>query len=388
MNRGSRSRSPLPSSNSSCPPTADDYNDVLRPLRACEYCRQHKVRCDIDQRDPGGSCGRCVKAGRDCISGSYSRKRRKTTDSRVLELESKVEKLTVRLDEMERKEAGHEGPRGVREPMPATPAAVRPPPETETEKDPIDRQLLSVELAGRMFQYYVTELSAVLPAVVFPPGTASSDIRRHKPVLFLAILVVASGEFDHSLQERLHDELMRTLADQIVCRGLKSLELVQALTVTVLWSHPPEHIGNGRVNQLVHMAAIMASDIAINRPNLNKRAPLDESRGEQQWNDQFPAGTGWRFIVGSVKTDPSLPESRRAVLTCYFMCSTFVFSALTLVFLGEWRGQEADSLDIKKKVLLDGCGASICSRSPTTSPSVWSSLRRRPSLASSPPTRT
>lgn len=329
MDRGSRSRSPLPSSNSSCPPTVDDYNDVLRPLRACEYCRQHKVRCDIDQRDPGGSCGRCVKANRDCVSGSYSRKRRKTTESRVLELESKVEKLMVRLDEMERKEAGHEGPKGVREPMPTAPAAVLSSPETE--KDPIDRQLLSVELAGRMFQYYVAELSSILPAVVFAPGTASSDIRRHKPVLFLAILVVASGEFDYSLQELLHNELMRTLADQIVCRGLKSLELIQALTVSVLWSHPPENIGNGRVNQLVHMAAIMASDIAINRPNPNKRAPLDESRNEQQWNDQFPAGTGWRFLVGGAKTDSSLPESRRAVLTCYFMCSTFVFSALTPV---------------------------------------------------------
>lgn len=340
MNRRSHSRSPLPSSNSSCPPTVDDYNDILRPLRACEYCRQHKVRCDIDQRDPGGSCGRCVKANRDCVSGSYSRKRRRTTDSRVLELESKVEKLMVRLDEMERKD---EGPKGAREPVSS---AVRPPPETE--RDPIDRQLLSVELAGRMFQYYVAEMSSILPAVVFAPGTASSDIRRHKPVLFLAILVVASGEFDDSLQERLHDELMRTLADQIVCRGLKSLELIQALTVTVLWSHPPEHIGNGRVNQLVHMAAIMASDIAINRPNPNKRAPLDESRGEQQWNDQFPAGTGWRFIVGGAKTDSSLPESRRAVLTCYYMCSTFVFPALALVSGGN-EGVKRLILWISKK---------------------------------------
>lgn len=342
MDRASRSRSPLPSSNSSCPATADDYNDTLRPLRACEYCRQHKVRCDIDQRDPVGSCGRCVKAGRDCVSGSYSRKRRKTTDSRVMELESRVERLTTRLDEIERG-------RGMRVPVVAAVAAVAATATAtataaaaavdplETEKDPIDRQLLSVEMAGRIFQYYVTEMSTILPAVVFAPGTASSDIRRHKPVLFLAILVAASGEFDDALRERLHGELMRVLSDQIICRGLKSLEIIQALVITVLWYQLAEHIGNGRLNQLVHMAAIMASDIAINKPNTNVRAPLDpgaDARGEQQWNDQFPAGTGWRFIIGNVKCDPSLPESRRALLACYFMCSKFVFSALWGGFKG------------------------------------------------------
>lgn len=187
-------------------------------------------------------------------------------------------------------------------------------------------------MAGRIFQHYVTEMSTILPAVVFAPGTASSDIRRHKPVLFLAILVAASGEFDDALRERLHGELMRVLSDQIICRGLKSLEIIQALVITVLWYQPAEHIGNGRLNQLVHMAAIMASDIAINKSNANQRVPLDpgaDARGEQQWNDQFPAGSmAWRFVVGSVKCDPSLPESRRALLACYFLCSKFVFSAL------------------------------------------------------------
>lgn len=346
---GSGSRSPaLTSSNSSCPdpPAAgDDYNDTLRPLRACEYCRQHKVRCDLDQRDPSGSCGRCLKANRDCISGSYSRKRRKTTDSRVLDLESRVERLTSRLNELERKDkdrnekereetASHRSRGGGDTPILPTVAVPQSTDTIQSGSDVIDRQVLSVELAGRMFQHFVIVMSPIIPVVVFSPGTASSDIRRHKPILFLAILVAASGEFDGTLQERLHPELLRVLSDQIICRGTKSLEIIQALTIAVQWHHPAENIGNGRFNQLVHMAAVMANDISITKDNASKRIQQDanaEAKGEQQWNDQFPPGVGWRFIIGGVRVDSSLPESRRALLSCYFMCATFVFSVHPLI---------------------------------------------------------
>lgn len=346
----SGSRSPaLNSSNSSgpdprsTPAAGDDYNDVLRPLRACEYCRQHKVRCDLDQRDPSGSCSRCLKANRDCISGSYSRKRRKTTDSRVLDLESKVERLTSRLNEIERKsgdksEKEHEQTTNRQDraesdtPILPTVAIQQLPDTIQPGSDVIDRGIVSVELAGRIFQHYVVELSTMIPAVVFPPGTSSSDIRRHKPILFLAILTAASGEFDGTLQERLHPELLKVLSDQIICRGLKSLEILQTLAITVLWHHPADNIGNGRLNQLVHMAAIMAYDLSICRANAYRRGHPDaDAKGEQQWNDQFPPGVGWRFIIGGVKSDSSLPESRRAVLSCYFMCSWFVFSAYLLI---------------------------------------------------------
>lgn len=356
------SRSPLTSSNSSCPDpnptptptptTADDDPHVSRPPRACEYCRQHKVRCDIDLRDPSGSCGRCQKAGRDCVSSSYSRKRRKTTDSRVLDLERKVERLTSRLDGLERRSGfegggsgeGHEQPTGehssgyqipggsdTRTP----PAVVVQPPNssdtTQIQEDVIDRQILSIELAGRMFQHYITKLVPVFPAVVFSPDTASSDIRRQKPILFLAILSVASGEFDTKLQGKLYKELLKCFADQIIFRGTKSLELIQALTVSVLWHQPPETSGGNNLNQFIHMAAVMASDIAITKSSSSKKLPgpaTDMSTKAEPLSDHFPMGAGWRLMIWGCNPDASLPECRRAFLSCYFMCSKFVPSPL------------------------------------------------------------
>ncbi len=66
--------------------------DSKRP-RACEACRGLKVKCEFDPANPHGPCKRCVKAHRNCQVTIPSRKRQKKTDSRVAELEKKLEVL-------------------------------------------------------------------------------------------------------------------------------------------------------------------------------------------------------------------------------------------------------------------------------------------------------
>ena len=68
--------------------------DSKRP-RACEACRGLKVRCEPDPVK--GTCRRCAKAGRNCVVTAPSRKRQKKTDSRVAELERKIDALTASL---------------------------------------------------------------------------------------------------------------------------------------------------------------------------------------------------------------------------------------------------------------------------------------------------
>jgi len=71
-------------------------NDPKRP-RACEACRGLKVRCEPDPNNPDGPCKRCAKANRNCVITQPSRKRQKKTDSRVAELEKKIDALTATL---------------------------------------------------------------------------------------------------------------------------------------------------------------------------------------------------------------------------------------------------------------------------------------------------
>lgn len=70
--------------------------DLKRP-RACDACRQLKVRCEPDDKNPPGSCKRCAKANRKCVVTPPTRKRQKKTDSRVSELEKKIDALTASL---------------------------------------------------------------------------------------------------------------------------------------------------------------------------------------------------------------------------------------------------------------------------------------------------
>ncbi|KGQ11902.1 hypothetical protein BBAD15_g2339 [Beauveria bassiana D1-5] len=66
-----------------------------KKLRACEACRGLKVRCEPDPND--GPCRRCKKANRRCVVTAPTRKRQRKTDSRVSELEKKIDALTASL---------------------------------------------------------------------------------------------------------------------------------------------------------------------------------------------------------------------------------------------------------------------------------------------------
>ncbi|KYK55553.1 Fungal specific transcription factor [Drechmeria coniospora] len=76
-------------------PSADGVD--AKKARACEACRGLKVRCEPDPNDEEGPCKRCRKAGRNCVVTAPTRKRQKKTDSRVSELEKKIDALTASL---------------------------------------------------------------------------------------------------------------------------------------------------------------------------------------------------------------------------------------------------------------------------------------------------
>ncbi|KAK5122581.1 hypothetical protein LTR85_003844 [Meristemomyces frigidus] len=87
----------------------DNHGDDPKRPRACEACRGLKVRCDQDPAQPDIPCKRCAKAGRPCVITQPSRKRQKKADSRVAELEKKLDALTAALHQQQGTGAGHYG---------------------------------------------------------------------------------------------------------------------------------------------------------------------------------------------------------------------------------------------------------------------------------------
>ncbi|KJZ77851.1 hypothetical protein HIM_02488 [Hirsutella minnesotensis 3608] len=370
--------------------------------QACEACRGLKVRCDPDPDDDEGPCRRCRKAGRNCVTTRPTRKRQKKTDSRVLELERKIDALTASLQARVAPPPGFVAPpaagasagvaaHGARAPGEAlgaiwghraadegaqtqspaagdqsrphqrTPAPVagqkrksthhgdgpddndgdhrRGPamawpvlvPST-TQGDIVERGLVSKATAAELFSRYKESMIRHLPAVVFPPGTTSAELRRTRPYLFLAVMAAAASE-RHELQRVLHKELMQLFAYKIVVAGEKNLELVQALQVAVIWYWPPENFEELKFYQLVHMAAVMALDIGLGKragPSCRGGSAAAAAGGAASSSSGQPP-VGWRDggpgqFKRQPQPDPTSIECRRAWLACHFFAANTAMS--------------------------------------------------------------
>ncbi len=426
-----------------------------KKARACEACRGLKVRCESDMNNPDGPCKRCAKAGRECVVTAPTRKRQKKTDSRVAELEKKIDALTATLsatrsdseprrdprsgempngEPKERRRlneeiwiptrespeevrpspglgarstswAGRIDPRLDPRLSPAQPAPVRastsmstvttrkrkqssesqttsgnspdiripgqpsavapegPSPPSENppsvhpflipkaprnstpstlapdppstlpasvdvpqyeHADVIDRRILSAELATKLFDRYVRDMAPQFPAVVFPPGTAASEIRKTRPTLFLGILSVAAGTSHPGIQKTLTKEIMKVLATRVICNGEKSLEIIQALHVVTIWYWPPEHFDELKFYQLIHMAAVMAIDLGIGKRLRHPKPRQPPGAGAGSSNGG--GGGFWREHPWrrTPQLNPESAEARRTWLTCYFECAKLV----------------------------------------------------------------
>ncbi|KAI0429241.1 hypothetical protein F5Y09DRAFT_310821 [Xylaria sp. FL1042] len=391
---------PAPTSASATAGTPHDPNDPKRP-RACEACRGLKVKCEPDLLNPDGPCKRCAKAGRECLVTQPTRKRQKKTDSRVAELEKKIDALTASLHASRGSTSGGAGAT----PQPAsTPVAhqhphpyrsevedasikiarewgppVFPPMEhghedgrrasqaqppmagqkrkfvdapdgaldgrgdlgaprmssagrDQPHPDVVDRGIIPLDEVPVLFQRYTDRMAVHLPAVVFPPGTTAADIRTRSPILFLAIMSVASSETPNT-QRQLVKELMQIFADEIVMRGHKSLELVQALIISVVWYFPPEHFEELKFYQMVHLAAVMALDIGLGRRKNSPKSSLIP----YTWQDHP--------FRKQPLPDPSTIESRRTWLAVYFLASN-VAMALHRPNLIRWQSFMTECMDI------------------------------------------
>lgn len=328
--------------------------ETKRP-RACEPCRQLKVRCDANPTQPDGACKRCAKAGRQCIVTAPTRKRQKKTDTRVSELERKIDALTATLqagqhgqlnpgsstappstdqissrrwraessDLTGTKRAHDEissqggataqtsresGGRHWRTPFAG--GMVPPPSKPAIGADYVDvvnRGMISVEIATASFDRYVTLMAPEMPIVVFPPGTTMDQVRCEKPALFLSIIGVAVGKFKKEAQLPLITEFYRLIAESIVVKGNKSLELVQALLVQAIWYIPPDNLEELKFYQVIHMAIAVAMDLGLNRLSGGDLKPLSRLREIISKKDNGPV------------VDLDGPEARRTWLGCYFL---------------------------------------------------------------------
>ncbi|KAI5780023.1 hypothetical protein EDC01DRAFT_283988 [Geopyxis carbonaria] len=422
--------------------------DLKRP-RACESCRALKVRCQPhDPTKPTGPCRRCTKAGRECIFTVPTRKRQKKTDTKVAELEKKIDALTASLNATrqaratndeddedddgeghtpmsndtrgegspgrpyKRRRSDEDGPEStasmigsdglarvdpnvpnmnnrqqfpdvqkhMRQFLQSARARVAVPSYVTGEDrflptieymDVVDQQLLSIEMAVKLFHHYNENMAPTFPIVIFPSNMHPEELRKSMPTLFVAVLAVASGTSHPDLHRALQKETTRAFAERIMVNGEKSMELVKALLILSVWYYPPDRYEELKFYNLIHQAAIMALDLGLGK-NLSHlvdsrmqgsagnlaagdlRHTISEafnslSTKDKGSPDSLKSGGGGRpgkesskpVIVNEPKgppggpkpgqpknpfPDPTTIESRRTWLACYWSCSHVAIS--------------------------------------------------------------
>ncbi|CRK48630.1 hypothetical protein BN1723_008123 [Verticillium longisporum] len=304
----------------------------VQRARACDSCRGLKVRCISNNSH--GPCLRCRKATRVCVTTvppAGSRKVRKKTVSRVTELEKKIDLLTASLragraeaaaDSLDNSSAGGGGesntpPTGGAAGMPAG--------------DIVDRGIISSQKADALLSRYNTQLVPHMPAVIFPPDLTATELRETRPTLFLAVATAASTDTPE-LQRLLSHELTRVFAEKIMIRAEKSLELVQALQITVTWYWLPDEYDQVHIYHLTTTCISMAIDIG-----LGGCTPLKPT---------VPYGAyAFSRATQISAIDPTALDARRTWLVCYFMASNTAY-AMKRPLLLRWTRAMTESLEV------------------------------------------
>ncbi|POS84930.1 hypothetical protein EPUL_004992 [Erysiphe pulchra] len=397
------------------------FNDPKRS-RACEACRGLKVRCEPDPNSLDDTCKRCAKANRVCIVTAPSRKRRKKTDSRVAELEKKIDALTASLAAQRSGSISitqRSDSEDINEPQPIPnqlrndsfpqstnenyissikssfdnhggewPSYTKADLELRTSPskpttdqnikhsgkmqlklpsstsnfskknsgpirslldstarlapideyvDVIDRGLLTLEMASRIFTDFMRDMIPTIPILAFPLGTTSASVRKSTPILFLSILCAGSSISYIHLQTALSDEMTKVFSERILVSKYKSIELIQALQIASLWFRPVDRYEEINIYQLRYTAAIMAIDIGMGRKN---RSPLSRATGKTKDDTWFQNSCP---DVESI--DSGSLESRRTWLSCYLLCCSAAL-ILRRPNLIHWNSFTADCVEV------------------------------------------
>ena len=182
--------------------------------------------------------------------------------------------------------------------------------------DVIDRGLLSLASATQLFDTYVNHLVPHYPLVVFPEGYTAQELRHSRPTLFLAVIAAASGKSDPELSTLLNTEVLQAYATRMFINSEKSLELVQALTITSVWYSPPNDFRTLKFYEYIHMAATMALDIGLG-------TKPDVLQGEHYASRNPTSPELGYTTLSSTSTEPDAAriEDMRTFLACYLMCA-------------------------------------------------------------------
>ena len=246
--------------------------------RACDNCHSIKIKCELGSTGGSGPCSRCKRLSKDCVITPPKRQK-----DRVAELEAQVRTLTELLEQQKLLHAkaavgassDSDGSSGVEG-------------NANTDAGPQKKRKLSGDLVNgaslhddrkdpksieadafvpRETQQVILEkyLNQLVPVFPLCPITGNSDyesMRKSRPLLLQAIVYAGSpGVVSPDVQEQLGKIIMGLFAIEAIAEGVKSMELVQAMQIVVMYYRAPRNHTHISAFQMVEIMTSMAEKL-------------------------------------------------------------------------------------------------------------------------------
>ncbi|EED20847.1 conserved hypothetical protein [Talaromyces stipitatus ATCC 10500] len=261
--------------------------------RACMACTTAKAKCTPHSVN---MCQRCARLGKSCTYLDISQTKRKyrTSPSRVGLLEKKVEQLTSQLAVLARQngqtlpdtftpltnndlhlsrdyEADSTDIAALLDAAKDPSHGINPPTSSVFEGQPsiVDRGLMSEAEAERLVTTYRLDFVYRFPFVLLASGETAARLRAREPFLFLCV-VGAAMSTAHPLRKTVAEEIMKHVTLRVVARSERNLELLRGLLVHSAWYSYPAERYHPRLLLLIEFCVSILYDLRLHRkPGLN-----------------------------------------------------------------------------------------------------------------------
>ncbi|KAF4345015.1 cercosporin resistance [Fusarium beomiforme] len=262
--------------------------DATHKTRACTNCARLKMKCQWPSSGSGRvekTCSRCLRMKLDCRIPEITQRRKRGKSTRVAQLEKKIDGIVSLLSANQRKGLSPLTPESPQDshshPQCSTHTHTQETPFT-TNHDRINqipddsiRFSTDVELfpgfrvsqieASERLDVYRRDYVPHFPFVPVPTSMCASELYVESRLLFWTILAVVSP-LGEKVQMEFKAWFRRYLAEHIVVRQEKTIDLLQAMLIYLAWNDF-HFYGELQVTNIVQMAIGLVIDLRLDKPS-------------------------------------------------------------------------------------------------------------------------
>ncbi|KND90999.1 Transcriptional regulator WAR1 [Tolypocladium ophioglossoides CBS 100239] len=164
-----------------------------------------------------------------------------------------------------------------------------------------------------LLDLYRNEMQPVYPFVIIPPNCTAATLHSSRPFLMAAIRMVASFRSLRSMRAQMA-HLMTHIADHMLVRSERSLDLLQGIIVMLGW-YQYHCFMHAQMNNLLSLAMSLIAELGLNKPpGLREQVSLMVARPVEppgRTNEERRALAALWFLTSAMATTFGKTESMR-----------------------------------------------------------------------------